>query len=49
MVIPPAVVLLLSIILVILDFWFFHMKLSIILSRSGKNCVGILMGIVLDL
>ena len=28
---------------------FFHMKLSIVLSRSVKNCVGILMGITLNL
>ena len=29
--------------------FFFHMKLSIVLSRSVKNCVGILMGIALSL
>ena len=29
--------------------FFFHMKLSIVLSRSVKNCVGILMGIALNL
>ena len=31
------------------EFLFSHMKLSIVLSRSAKNCVGILMGIVLNL
>ena len=30
-------------------FMFFHIKLSIVLSRSVKNCVGILMGIALTL
>ena len=27
---------------------FFHMKLNIVLSRAGKNCAEILMGIVLN-
>ena len=30
-------------------FLFFHIKLSIVLSMSVKNCVGILMGIALNL
>ena len=30
-------------------FLLFHMKLSIVLSRCVKNCVGALMGIVLNL
>ena len=38
-----------QIILAILDFLFLHMKLNIVLSRSVKNCVGILMGIALNL
>ena len=33
----------------ILDFLFFHMKLSIVLSRSVKNFAGVLMDIALDL
>jgi hypothetical protein len=37
------------IVLVILGFLFFHMKLSFVLSESVKNCVGILMGIMLNL
>ena len=41
--------LLYSIVLAILGFLFFDIKLSIALSRSVKNCVGILMGIVLNL
>ena len=36
------------IVLAILGF-FFHMKLSIVLSSSVKNCVIILMGIALNL
>ena len=46
---PLEVLLLYRIILAILGFLFFHMKLTIVLSRSVKNCVGILMGIVLNL
>ena len=49
MVIAPEVLLLYRIVLVILGFLFFHIKLSIILSLSVKNCVGILMGIALNL
>jgi hypothetical protein len=48
-VIPPEVLLLLRIDLAILGFLFFHMKLRIALSMSMKNCVGILMGIELNL
>ena len=40
---------LLKIVLAILGFLFFHMKVRIALSLSVKNCVGILMGIVLNL
>jgi hypothetical protein len=47
--IPPEVLLFYSIVLAILGFLFFHMKLSIVLSGSIKNSVGILMGIVLNL
>ena len=36
-------------VLAILGFLFFHMKMSIVLSRSVKNCVGILMEIALNL
>ena len=49
MVIPPEDLLLLKIILAILGFLFFHMKLRIALSMSVKNYVGILMGIALNL
>lgn len=45
MVVPSEVVLLFRIALAIL---FFHMKLGIALSRSIKNCVGILTGIALN-
>ena len=45
----PEVSLLYRIILVILGFLFVHMKLSIVLSRSVKNCTEILMGIVLNM
>ena len=34
---PPEVPMLCRIVLAILDFLFFHVKLSIVLSRSGKN------------
>ena len=43
MVMPPEVPLLYRIVLAILGFLFFHMKLIFVLSRSVKNCVGILM------
>ena len=46
---PPEVLLLYRIVLAILGFLFFHIKLIIVLSRSVKNFVGILMGIVLNL
>ena len=49
MVMPPEVSLLYGIVLAILGFLFFHMKLSIVLSRSVKNCFWILMGIALNL
>jgi hypothetical protein len=39
----------LRIILAIMDFLFFHMKLRIVLFMSVKNCAGILMGIALNL
>ena len=43
MVIPPAVLLLFRIVLIILGFLCFHMELRIVLLRSVKNCVEILM------
>jgi hypothetical protein len=46
MVIPLAVLLLFRIVLVCVCF---PMKLKIVLSRFIKNCVGILMGITLNL
>ena len=46
---PPEVPLLYRIVLTVLGFLFFHMKLSIFLSESVKNFDGILMGIALDL
>ena len=46
---PPEVLLLLSIVLAILDFLCFYVKLKIVLSRSVKSYVGILMGIALNL
>ena len=45
----PEVPLLYSIVLAILSFLFFHIKLIIVLSRSWKNFAGILMGIALNL
>jgi hypothetical protein len=49
-VILPAVLLFLSIVLAIQDFLFLHIKLRISLSMSPKKyCVGILMGIALNL
>jgi hypothetical protein len=49
MAMPPEVLLLFRIILAILGFLSFHMKLRIVLSISVKNYVGILMGIALNL
>ena len=49
MVMPLEVPLLHRIVLAILGFLFFHMKFIIVLSRSVKNCIGILMGIALNL
>ena len=48
MVIPPEILLLYRIILSSLSFLFYHIKLSIVLSKSIKNCVGILMVITLN-
>ena len=45
----PEVPLLYKIVLAILGFLFFHIKLIIILSRSVKKFHGILMGIALNL
>jgi hypothetical protein len=47
--IPPAVLLFLRIVFAILGFLPFQMNLKIVLSMSLKNCVGILMGIALNL
>jgi hypothetical protein len=47
--IPPEVLLLFMMVLAILVFLFFHMKVRMGLSRSLINCVGILMGIALNL
>ena len=41
--------LLYKVILAILGLLFFHIKLTIVLSRSVKNCTWVLMGIVLKL
>ena len=49
MVIPSAILLLLSIVFTILRFLPFQMNLRIALSMSLKSCVGILMGIALNL
>jgi hypothetical protein len=49
MVIHPNVLSLYRIALDILGFFFFHMKLRIVLSRFVKNYVPILMGIELNL
>jgi hypothetical protein len=49
MIISPSVVSLFQIVLAILGFVMFHMKLGIVLSRSVKKCLGILMGIELEL
>jgi hypothetical protein len=48
-IIPPEVLLLFKIVLAVLGFLLFHMKLRITLSRSVKKCVGILMVIALNL
>ena len=49
MMMAPEVSLLYRIVLAILGFLFFKMKLITVLSRSVKNCVGILMGIALNI
>ena len=49
MVTPPAVLLLLNIVFTILGFLPFQMNLRIALSMSFKKCVGILVGIALNL
>lgn len=54
MVISPEILLFYSIVLTILVFCFvlvfcFYMKFRIVLSKSVKNCVGILVGIALNL
>ena len=49
MVIPPEVLLLLRIVLTLLDFVFFRIKVRIDLSRSIKGYVGILGGTALNL
>ena len=46
---PPEVLLLYRIVLAILGFLLFQMKLSTVLSRSLKNFAGILLGIALNL
>ena len=46
---PSEVLLLYRIVLGLLGFLLFHMKLSTVLSRSVNNFAGILMGIVLNL
>ena len=46
---PPEVPLLYRIVLAILGFLLFHMRLNTILSRSVKKFAGILMGIALNL
>ena len=48
-VVPPEVLLLYRIVLAILGFLLFYMKLSIILSGPVKNCVGIVTGTALTL
>lgn len=47
--IPLSVLLLFRIVLAILGFLYFHMKLRIAILRSVKNCVGVLKGIALNL
>ena len=46
---PPEVLLLYRIVLAILGFLLFHMKLNTVLLRSVKNFAEILMGIALNL
>ena len=46
---PPEVLSLYWIVLAILGFLLFYVKLSTVLSRSVKNFAGILMGIALNL
>ena len=46
---PPEVSLSYRIVVAILGFLFFHIKLIIVLSRSVKKFDGILMGIALNL
>ena len=46
---PPEVSVLYRIVLAILGFLLFHIKLSTFFSRSGKKFPGILMGIALKL
>jgi hypothetical protein len=45
MVTPPEVISLFTIVVVILGFWYFHMKWKIVLSESVENYVECLMGI----
>ena len=49
MVVHPELLLLYRIVLAILDFLVFHMKLRIALSKAVKYCVGNLLGIALNL
>jgi hypothetical protein len=49
MVIPLEVSLLFRIVLAILGFLIFYIKLSTVLSNSIRNCVGIFMGIASNL
>jgi hypothetical protein len=49
MAIPPEVLLLYRIVLAALGFLFCHVKVRIVLSRSVKNWIRILMGIVLNM
>ena len=49
MVIPPEVILLFKIVLAILGFFIFLLKLRIALPRSLNSCVRILMGILLQI
>jgi hypothetical protein len=49
MAIPPEVLLMHRIVFAILGFLFFHMKLKIVLSRSIKTCVRILIRTALNL
>jgi hypothetical protein len=49
MVITPEVIFILSIVIAMLGFLFFYMKLIIALSLHVKNCVGILIRITLNI